>query len=346
VPALDGIRGIAIALVVVAHSAPTWYRPGGPAGVAVFFTLSGYLITRLLLTERDRTGRVDVPAFFVRRARRLLPALFAYLTIALIIGYWVQPFGTPAAAWPAVLYVANYKVIYGFGNLGGLLEAPVMGMRHLWSLSIEEQFYFLFPAALVWLRHRLPTRRLITALLALALASATLRLALVPAGADYVRIYMGTDTTACLLLIGCALAVWRHEGHRLRASAVTPALAAMVPLTLVTGPWSLASMTAVVPLAASLLTALAIASADQAPRWLRWRPLTMLGQRSYALYLWHPPMLFMWRAFGGGPLLWLVFLAAAWGVTLLSWRYVEEPLLRVRDRPVANSTVLLRRQPN
>lgn len=318
-PALDGLRGLAIALVVAGHTFLDTYSVAGPVGVSVFFTLSGYLITSLLLAERDRTGRIELGAFYLRRARRLLPALFVFITVMLICGYGLsRSFGTWGTAWPALLYVANF-------NRGGA------GMGHLWSLAIEEQFYLAFPLLLI-VGRRLSEARLLRLLVGLALASAAWRVGLYLWSGEGARSYFGTDTSACLLLIGCALAVWLRTRPGLPVLFAGPAVVVILALGFVD---TLQSDVVYVPLVAALASAAGIASVQtDAPGWLTWPPLVLLGRRSYALYLWHVPMLsVIWPTSGGGPIAGIVCIGAAWGLALLSWRYVESPFMRSRAVP-------------
>ena len=330
---MDGVRGIAIALVVAGHTLAPVYGTAGYSGVAVFFVLSGYLITSILVREHARTGRISLRAFYARRARRLLPALLVYLVAGVVLGTVFNPgYGTVANAWPALFYVANLNRMYEFGDLGGLLRDG--GFAPLWSLSIEEQFYLVFPMILIALLAWLGGRAALRWLLVLAGASLALRVALWAGGAASGRIYFGTDTTACLLLAGCALAVWRR-GPRVPAWLVTPALAA-IPLL---GLWEAdgRANAAFAPMIAGALTVVAIAGVSgfpsRVPAWLTCRPLVLLGQRSYALYLWHAPAMLTWRFAGGGLIAWIACVGLAWTVTLLSWRYVESPFLRTNPRP-------------
>src|SRR4051812_42278396 len=159
VPALDGLRGIAIAIVVGYHA--FGFPLGGWLGVDLFFVLSGFLITTLLLEEHDRTGRVSLRAFYVRRARRLLPALGAVLALIAVVGPLYYSPGLLASIVASGLYAAN--IVRGFGQSDFLNATPA---AHLWSLAQEEQFYVLWPIALIWFRRRLTERRLMSLLAA------------------------------------------------------------------------------------------------------------------------------------------------------------------------------------
>src|SRR5215210_3121354 len=217
-PGLDGLRAIAVLAVIAYHLNPA-SAPGGLLGVGVFFTLSGYLITDLLLGQREATGRLQLGDFWLRRARRLLPALF--LMLAVVVA-WVTLLdrsllpGLRGDVLAAVGYVSNWWNIVReasyFARFG-----PPPPLDHLWSLAVEEQFYLIWPW-LLWLGLRYVPGRY--ALAGLTLAGATLSavaMALIyQPGVDPTRVYEGTDTRAFGLLIGAALAmVW--PSRRLRA---------------------------------------------------------------------------------------------------------------------------------
>ena len=226
-PGLDGLRAVAVLGVIVYHLGFTWL-PGGLLGVGVFFTLSGYLITDILLAQIDRGG-LRLRGFWAARARRLLPALFVMLIVVLawatVIGPH-QPGDFRDAVATAVLYVNNWWLIFHHVSYFAAYAAPGP-LNHLWSLSVEEQFYILWPLLLAWgirvlpeLRASTGTRvRLACATLGLALVSAVLMAVLYHPAADPSRVYYGTDTRALELLVGAALAmVW--PSRRLRPTIV------------------------------------------------------------------------------------------------------------------------------
>jgi peptidoglycan/LPS O-acetylase OafA/YrhL len=352
-PALDGLRGVAVALIVVFHFAGHYVLHGATVGLDVFFALSGYLITAPVLDERRATGRVDLGAFYVRRACRLLPALLLMLTAwtALLLVCHDQGWmgSTPAGdgsgrAVPvlpalkdvvaAVLYVANWDVV------SGGTAAP---LQHLWSLSVEEQFYIVWPSALLLLLllHRWLRQGLL--LLAIALSFAT-TLLLWQGGEGKDRIYFGSDTRAASLLLGalCAL-VWhrrRSRGQQVgRWSAARAWLGVGAFVVVLTefheGTFRYVGM----PIVAALCVTQVMPYVVDRPRaWLarglslRW--LVWLGQRSYGLYLWH----YLWATWTHGlPLAAGMPLGVAGSLvcTVLSWRLVERPVIawsRSRER--------------
>ncbi|HEX3490041.1 MAG TPA: acyltransferase, partial [Streptosporangiaceae bacterium] len=225
-PGLDGLRAIAVLAVVAYHIGLSW-APGGLLGVGVFFTLSGYIITDLLLGQQARTGSLQLVDFWFRRARRLLPALFVML---IVVVSWValldrsQLAALRGMVASAALYVSNWWLIAQhqsyFSRFG-----PPSSLGHLWSLAVEEQFYLVWPwLVLLGLRLYRGRRRvsesywgLAAGALILAAASAVEMALLYHPGYDPTRIYDGTDTRAFALLIGAALAfVW--PSRKLRAS--------------------------------------------------------------------------------------------------------------------------------
>jgi peptidoglycan/LPS O-acetylase OafA/YrhL len=205
-PALDGLRGIAILSVLGSHVSPS-IVVGGGAGVDLFFVLSGFLITCLLVAEWDRNERISLSKFYARRALRLFPALFVYLVGCYVLAAIFQQ-GAPREAtqkgvFYALFYVANWARVNHVSL--GLAETT-------WSLSIEEQFYIFWPLLLILGLKYLSRRTLVKVVLALVAVVTLHRLGLAMRGADYARVYNGSDTRADGLLMGCALAMfvsWR-----------------------------------------------------------------------------------------------------------------------------------------
>jgi peptidoglycan/LPS O-acetylase OafA/YrhL len=308
-PALDGLRGIAILLVVGGHA--HWLPgPSSRAGVNLFFALSGFLITALLLDEAERRGRVSLPAFYGRRARRLLPALTVYLCAA-------AAFVGVVATLPALLYAENWAMVVNGGAPGPTSIA--------WSLSVEEQFYLAWPLVVVagarW--GRLPWLVAVVGIV----AAPVLRLLLWHGGAGWWRVYYGTGTRADVLLWGCllALAVKRYGPSPWLRWALVPGAAAVAACCFAPQWWSVLLDPALIGVGEGAVIAATLAGAG---RWLAAPVLRWFGQRSYALYLWHYVLVV--EAHAGRLPMW-----AAVGVALLlaegSWRLVESPFLRRRD---------------
>jgi len=222
-PGLDGLRALAVVAVLLYHAGLPWI-PGGFLGVEVFFVISGYLITALLLTEWRTEGSVDVKAFWMRRARRLLPAL--YLLIVVTLAYAVvflpgEVAGLRGDVLAALGYVTNWYLVLGHESYFEAIGRPSL-LKHLWSLAVEEQFYVLWPLVF-WFgvsfgATRWRTRRVLMVALGGAAASVLLMAALFVPGVDPSRLYYGTDTRAAGLLIGAALAmVWTPELRKTRS---------------------------------------------------------------------------------------------------------------------------------
>jgi peptidoglycan/LPS O-acetylase OafA/YrhL len=341
VPALDGLRGIAIALVV------SWHAFGWPArgflGVHLFFVLSGFLITTLLLQEWRQQGDISLPSFYRRRALRLVPALVALL----VVYTGLHVFRSLASSEGHDLSTALEGVLYSAFYVANIVQAagvvlPVP-LNHLWSLAAEEQFYLLWPFVLVLaLRFRLPTRLLKAGLIAGIVLVALERLRLAVQDAPTERIYYGPDTTFDPILIGCLLGIWFVLGPAprvLRADAfvrflVGPAVVlAAVPVFVLGPEWKPIQWSWVLPFALAtglVLWAVVTGRATAVERVLSVRPLVALGKISYSLYLWHP--LVIWaglRLLGIPP---AVGVALAVPVAAASYLFVERPFLRHKRR--------------
>ena len=350
-PGLDGLRAIAVLAVLAYHIGLSW-APGGLLGVGVFFTLSGYIITDLLLGQQARTGSLQLVDFWLRRARRLLPALFVMLTV--VVG-WVALFDRAQLAAlrgmvaSAALYVSNWWLIAQhqsyFSRFG-----PPSPLGHLWSLAVEEQFYLVWPW-LVLLGLALSRRRrrhgsseyygLAAVTLLLAAASATAMALLYHPGYDPTRVYDGTDTRAFALLIGAALAfVW--PSRKLRASMSKASVWRLdvvgIAGLLVIGVliWRTTEYSAflyrgglvLLSVATAMVVAAVAAPASRVGRMLGVRPVRWIGVRSYGIYLWHYPIIVLTTPANSTDSLarGALQVAASIVVAALSWHFVEEPI--------------------
>ena len=350
-PGLDGLRALAVLAVIAFHEQLGW-APGGLLGVGVFFTLSGYLITDLLLGQWTARGRLALADFWARRARRLLPALFVMLAV---VTAWVTLFdqarlavlrGADAAA---ATYSSNwYLIIQGQSYFARF--APPQPLDHLWSLAVEEQFYLAWPwlllAGLLLVRKARRGRAggvawLALPTLALAACSACAMLVLYHPGLDPTRVYEGTDTRAAGLLIGAALAMtWPSRrpapGRAVRGLLDVGGFAGLAVIALMiwrTGQYSpflyRGGLVLLSFASAAVIAAVAVPGALTG-RVLGWGPLRWLGVRSYGIYLWHYPVIVLTTPANATENL----ARAAWqtAVTIaaaaLSWRYIEEPIRR------------------
>ncbi len=362
-PGLDGVRALAVMAVILYHADPTGPISGGFLGVEVFFVISGYLITLLLLAEHERTGRISVTAFYGRRARRLLPALMVLLAAVATL-YSVLPYLRSSLAreraglfW-GFFYGSNwYQIHIGQSYFDSTARPPLL--RHLWSLAVEEQFYIVWPLLMVVVmkvfRRRLP--QIGMAFLVLALASAVL-MAVLYDSSNPNRVYLGTDTRAAGLLLGAAMAMfWRpyalargRLGNRGRIVSIAGIVGSVILFFTHTTFQDVVYTDAQVKgydilylggfLLVGLATMMVIASATHMKSFygqkiLGFKPLAWLGTRSYGLYLWHWPIFQLTRPGAvdeGGDIDWpfsvlmVVRLGLTFALTELSYRLIETPI--------------------
>lgn len=350
-PGLDELRALAVLAVIAYHLNPAWL-PGGFLGVSLFFTLSGYLVTDLIVQEWETNGRFDLKRFWIRRARRLLPAMLGVLVVIVILSLVFDPVRKHALqgdVLAALIYMNNWWFILRdvsyFESFG-----PASPLGHFWSLAIEEQFYLLWPLLLLPALRRMPRMRIIRWMLGLALGSAVLMAVLYVPGTDPSRVYYGTDTRIFAILIGAALAmVWpsvklkKGASPKARFALNATGVGGLLLLALACykvdeyqpflyrgGFFLLALLSAV------LIAVMAHPENRIANRkftgWLRW-----IGKRSYGLYLWHYPIVVLTTPTTAADevSLWRIALqlAATFFIAELSWRFLEVPLRELGLRP-------------
>jgi peptidoglycan/LPS O-acetylase OafA/YrhL len=345
-PELDGLRGLAVLAVMAYHSDLRRVLPGGFLGVDLFFVLSGFLITALLLREHRQSGCVRLPRFYLRRALRLFPALFVTLAACCLWAAFRTPPARGAGIYRAALLTAGHGA-----NLAWVWSAPLDLLGHAWSLSLEEQFYLAWPVLLfLLLRFGVSLRRIGWLILAGIAASALLRAALwLGLGPSYAgAIAVSLATRADSLLAGCLAGVIISAGGlpqspggrtALRAAAWTSAaLLLLFALTAREGAsyLHLGGFTTVAVAAAVLIAALA----HSPPRRVA-PPLCWVGRISYGLYLWHFPLLSIAPKLIHGIVPatrhapgvdGVLACALAFAAAALSYYAVEWPFLRWKDR--------------
>jgi peptidoglycan/LPS O-acetylase OafA/YrhL len=359
-PALDGLRALAV-LAVVGYHLNLWWARGGYLGVDLFFVLSGFLITSLLLEEHAADGTIRLGAFWARRGRRLLPALFVMVAAVMAFVVLEGRYGNTdlvAAidlsqlrdqALATLGYVANWQLIATQHSYFAQFSAP-SPLQHTWSLAIEEQFYLVWPfVTLVLLKWSVTSRRSVGAIVTamLAVASTVLMAVLFVPGADPSRIYYGTDTRLADLAVGATLAWLTARGAELpewttKALRVAAPLAALGLVALMVTAGTAEGIPSPFMfeggfLAASLLCAVVIADVRRDDSVLAtvfsWRPLVGIGVVSYGIYLWHwPVIVFATPASTGvsGAGLVVVRLAVITALVVVSYVLVEQPVRRRR----------------
>jgi peptidoglycan/LPS O-acetylase OafA/YrhL len=343
-PGIDALRALAVLAVFFYHARVPW-MPGGFLGVDLFFVISGYLITSLLLREFRGGGHVDLGRFWLRRARRLLPAVGVLIAVTIVVGAIVEPERIGQLRGDAIAslaYFANWHFVFSDVSYFDQFQRPSL-FTHLWSLSVEEQFYLFWPLVFAAVMKLFGRTRLLLGVLVGALGSVALAWILFDPGGDASRVYYGTDTHAVGLLAGVALALaWSPIELRRHRSGplVGPILDAVGVVALAYVLFSLALVHDYdlslyhggylwLAIATAALIAVLAHPAAQLGGLLGQPPALWLGLRSYSFYLWHWPVLALTRP---GldvdlPRGVLIPLQLAFVLVLadLSYRYVELP---------------------
>jgi peptidoglycan/LPS O-acetylase OafA/YrhL len=317
-PHLDGLRAIAVTAVMAFHCSDTAI-PGGWAGVDLFFTLSGYLITKILAAELARTGRIDILNFTIRRALRLMPAFWTVTAFVLAAAIAMHEKPPVFQALLALTYNVNWVTMLG--------AMPLGPFGHTWSLAAEEQFYLIWPAVFVLVG--LKKARLV--LLAALLAAIAWRLHLVLHGADEPRIYFGFDTRADCIIIGSLAALTpvteaAAKWLRLLAPAALAAFCGFCLFVKGTVPVMLLGFDGIGVLSVILI----LGSGSVLRKLLASRPMAFTGKISYGLYLWHWPLWLEWHH-GRGYSSVLIF-AIAYVLAAGSYFIIEAPFRRWKSQ--------------
>ena len=339
---LDGLRGLALLGVLLFHADGA--LTGGYLGVDLFFVLSGFLITSLLLAEHRDTGTIALGAFWVRRARRLFPALLSLMPVVALYGRYFAKTeelrNVRAQALAALAYVANWQAIYQHKSYWELFSAP-SPLEHTWSLSIEEQFYVVWPLLVALVLRKGSPRVLLGVCLALAAVAMFAMIRLYDPG-DSTRVYLGTDTRMSGIVLGAAFATLvspqRGFGAKtVRALDLAGGLAVVglgvawctlrgTDAFLYRGGFWLTELGALVLIACALCGERSVVA-----RALSIRPLTWLGTISYGVYLWHWPVnvfLSTERTHLHGLPLHALRFALTFAIALISYRFLEQPIRR------------------
>ena len=337
-PALDGLRALSVLTVIVYHL-PGNPIPGGWIGVDIFFVLSGFLITKILSTELQATGRINLKNFYMARFFRLAPALFVLLGAVALVSplFPARQKELLQGTAMALTYLANWNLIYEWWPAG------VVG--HTWTLSVEEQFYFIWPFLLLLI----PRHRIVAALVFLILLSTDWRFSLTYQSAPVARTIFGSDTYASSLLLGCLIAV--KSGPRLvQFCSRTWWVAAFgIAAILLTQHSYMRFTRSFGILFASIFAAwliLALQENKTLIKWLSAKPLVYTGKLSYSLYLWHHAILlliywYFWPTSEKLPppesnlarlAVWVSVIVASFIFASLSYRFVEKPALRLKGK--------------
>ena len=361
-PGLDGVRAFAVMAVMIYHGGIS-LTPGGFMGVDTFFVLSGFLITSLLVSEWQGTSTIRLGAFWARRARRLLPALFLMLLLVAFYASVVVPRGTYAGlrldALSTLLYVSNWHFVAIDTNYFAQ-TGQASPLIHTWSLAVEEQFYFVWPLVVLGLLRLTKSLRLLLGLsVVAAVVSAVLMDLLYDPSTSTSLVYFGTDTRSQCIFIGAALSVglllWSKRsgagsGERVPGRMWQPAsggarwacaLIGVLGAALTLAIWVLVDSTSSFPYqggfflvglgTAGVILAVVAAPKSPVPWFLALRPLRYVGQISYGLYIWHWP-LFIWvneaRTGLSGDSLFALRLVVTFAVSVASYHLVERPIRR------------------
>ncbi len=342
-PGLDGVRAVAVIAIIIYHLNPQWLS-GGFLGVDTFFVISGYLITSLLLTEYHNTGKIELMSFWLRRVKRLIPAVLFLVMGVIVLSLIFMPTEIQkvrADSIAAIFYVSNWWYI--MQNVDYFEQFAVQPLKHLWSLAIEEQFYLVFPIVLLSLLsfiRRLKSIRIIFLIL-LVISMIAMMVLYVP-NENVARVYFGTDTRIQTLLMGVLLAlVWppfqlkAKVNRQMRTMIDTAGVVGLAILficfkfvsetnsILYYGGFFLISMVTLLVIASS------VHPSGYFAKFLGNKVFTFIGSRSYSLYLWHYPIIVLiHHQFVQGqipPLVYVVEILLMVLMAEFSYKFIEQP---------------------
>ncbi|MCL2885158.1 MAG: acyltransferase, partial [Oscillospiraceae bacterium] len=356
-PGLDGLRALAVLAVIFYHLNLPWAM-GGFYGVTLFFVLSGYLITDILLTERKNCGRIALGSFWLRRAKRLLPAVFMLLICVTIYVAIFRRDLLPDLAGdllPASFYYSNWWFI--FRNVSYFQAFNLQLLNHFWSLGVEEQFYIFWPLLLILILPLFKKGRILV-VIALTLASALAMALLFQPGQDPNRVYYGTDTRAFSLLCGAVVAfivpstkIFNFQLAKLAISGAV-ALAGCMCIMVFSNEYSTFTYRGGMLLFSALCAVLILCAAHPdtwAGKFFSLPPLRSVGKISYGLYLWQYPIILLTEpavnAGGIDPLRCVLQVALAIMLSTASYIFIEDPIRRSKSLRNANWKFFKRRMP-
>jgi peptidoglycan/LPS O-acetylase OafA/YrhL len=322
-PWLDGVRAVAVVAVVAQHTTGASGVDLSSGGVGLFFALSGYLITSLLLDERSLRGAVSLRRFYLRRTARLVPALLAVVVVCDLVfasqGDWEPVVGSIAA----VTYTANYATVLDPGF--------VRGFGPTWSLAVEEHFYLLWPLFLLGITRRFGLRAALGATLAVCVAAVLWRTTLAMLQVPTRVLALGSFERADALLFGCAAAIALRLGWRPRPWLLWAGIGALAVMPFVfpheTYPAVVVGSAAIAIFGAALVVGLDYGAPAWIRRGLSLKPVVTLGTLSYGIYLWHGPLMRIADGYGFSGRGWRSVAAlVSVGAASVSYRYLEVPI--------------------
>ncbi len=349
IPALDGLRAFAVLAVIAYHMGFGW-ASGGLMGVTVFFVISGYLINGLLISEHRRTGRISLSQFWLRRVRRIVPAVLLAVAGTVALSALINPALLDKARpdiIPSLFFFNNWWQIFHEISYFEAAGAP-SPLTHFWSLAIEEQFYIVWPLLLIALfRAKLKKRPMAAIVLVLAVLSGLEMALMYSPATDPSRVYYGTDTRAMSLLVGVWLAfIWPSSafGRQARTQrnrttwivfniagvAAFAGILAIVAFTSGFSPFPYRGGIAIVSVLSAILIGVLVVPDTWVARFLQLPPLVWIGKRSYSMYLWHFPIILLTSRVGSTvEVPWWIRLSqliVIFAIAELSYRFVEDPI--------------------
>ena len=352
-PGLDGLRSIAVLAIIIYHLNAKWLS-GGFLGVDTFFVISGYLITSLLLSEYHQNQSINLIDFWMKRIKRLIPAVIFLVTVVLVFTLFFKPnliIGIKQDAIAAIFYVSNWWYI--FQDVDYFNQFAIEPLKHLWSLSIEEQFYIFFPIILLLLLKKIKIDSIVFILIITSLLSLISMIIIYSITGDSSRVYFGTGTRAQTLLLGCLLAfLWPPFALKKR---VSKGMKSVVDISGILGllflvciviavddqdKWIYGGGFYVISFITLFVIASAVHPASLIKNILSFRPFIYIGKRSYSLYLWHFPIIvFINSYYVQGQIPWYVYIIEVLLMFIMaeiSYKFIERP---VRKRGLKAFTI-------